>query len=631
MRLRRAIHCCILLLIANAGLAQTKPVSNGTSTAQQARRQKMANDVFAKLLSASGDVTKSAARYRSWPPRVRVFKRGETDQGAAIGNYNAFAAAPNCLPTIGITQGLIAEILQDQPDRMAAVLGHELSHLLLGHVECGRTAATTRLVAAAYTRAQEYAADKNGFVLAMRAGYSNHAALQAFRIMDQKMGYSSFEALGVDHPSFKDRIAQLDQDQASLWRSMSAFQNGAYFLAVQDYSAAEDCFLRVVREFPDAFEAWLDLGYARLMRYADNLSEENVRGLGIGQLAVGGFYTRPATLAAKVRGIDRELWNSALQALEQAHQLRPHSTLVQENFGVAYLVHPDGRPQLDRAIPFLEQAAGLAQKESLNLSSRISVAINLAVAYTANGRAADALAQLNGAAKEYPELNDDPDSQYFAASALSYNFAWLAAGTTDPQLAARTAQEFERYLVITNRSSAWWPIAYQRYARLCDVARVSRKQEQELQSQFQSLRRPIVSVDLNKTLRVTLGDNLEQVRTALGAGKEIEVTRGLHEIRYPERGVSITGDHQVLAIMLQGRGAPALPVRAYGVGQRETTLRIGMPMSELANALKGERYGTVPLIDVNSRVFYFPALGLAVDSSDNRTVTELILARIPIE
>src|SRR5262249_8800781 len=156
------------------------------------------------------------------------------------------------------------------------------------------------------TRDQEYAADLNGMQYALAAGYSTKG-VRAYQKLGEINSYSSFEALSADHPSANDRLARLDRDQASLWRSMSAFDNGVFFLKIEQYESAKTCFRNVVRAFPDADEAWANLGYALLMQYADSLEPDDVRRFDIGQLMVAGFYTRPKTLQGKVRRIDMDV------------------------------------------------------------------------------------------------------------------------------------------------------------------------------------------------------------------------------------------------------------------------------------------------------------------------------------
>ena len=153
------------------------------------------------------------------------------------------------------------------------------------------------LLRQAFSRDDEIAADLKGMELALKAGYSFRRARSALdRMLDLRPEYSSFEALQAGHPSWKDRLSFLDKDQAKLWKAMSAFDNGRYFLLCEQYGAAETCFNRVTREFPECPEAWTNLGYALLMQYCDGLDTDDLRDYDVGQIMVGGFYTRPKSL-----------------------------------------------------------------------------------------------------------------------------------------------------------------------------------------------------------------------------------------------------------------------------------------------------------------------------------------------
>src|SRR5258708_34177579 len=81
------------------------------------------------------------------------------------------------------------------------------------------------------------------------------------------LNYSSFEGLSADHPSWLDRIAQLDKEQAGLWRSMRSFDNGVYFLLVQNYPLAERSFRQGARDFPEPREARRKSGVAHSTRH----------------------------------------------------------------------------------------------------------------------------------------------------------------------------------------------------------------------------------------------------------------------------------------------------------------------------------------------------------------------------
>ncbi|HEY2908744.1 MAG TPA: hypothetical protein VGI99_00770 [Gemmataceae bacterium] len=58
----------------------------------------------------------------------------------------------------------------------------------------------------------------------------------------------------------------------------------AVFLVLEQYSAAERCFDRVAKEFPDSYEGWANLGYACLMQYCDKLDEKDLREFDIGPI-----------------------------------------------------------------------------------------------------------------------------------------------------------------------------------------------------------------------------------------------------------------------------------------------------------------------------------------------------------
>jgi hypothetical protein len=129
----------------------------------------------------------------------------------------------------------------------------------------------------AFTRKQENDADLNGMALALKAGYSFRRGRTAIdRMRDAGHDYSSFEGLGVDHPSWTARPTVLDKEQAQLWKAMSAFENGVFFLLVEQYPSAESRFRQVTREFPQCHEAWTNLGDSLLMP-CDRLQADDVR------------------------------------------------------------------------------------------------------------------------------------------------------------------------------------------------------------------------------------------------------------------------------------------------------------------------------------------------------------------
>jgi Zn-dependent protease with chaperone function len=221
-------------------------------------------------------------------------------------------------PHVVVYKPLMSDLIEGDVDRLAFVLSHELGHILLGHIlptSPARTAKTPAL-RTIFTAGQEHDADAQGMRLALAAGYSVQGArelwlkLSSDEFLEKHPGfnYTSFEGTGADHPAWADRLELIDKDKQSLWKAMSAFENGVFFAQVQQYDAAQVCFERVVQEFPESYEAWANLGYARLMLYFDAFDHDDLANFDVGQIEVGSFYARPDTLRQQVRGINKRLW-----------------------------------------------------------------------------------------------------------------------------------------------------------------------------------------------------------------------------------------------------------------------------------------------------------------------------------
>jgi predicted Zn-dependent protease len=121
----------------------------------------------------------------------------------------------------------------------ACVIGHETAHLKLGHedkktaVQVAKgflskiggifarksKAAQYAITAAGYasefgfadfTKAQEYAADREGIQLAAAAGYNPWGEIWFLRVAKRLNGDKGFEPLVADHPSIDDRMKRLE-------------------------------------------------------------------------------------------------------------------------------------------------------------------------------------------------------------------------------------------------------------------------------------------------------------------------------------------------------------------------------------------------------------------------------------
>lgn len=582
--------------------------------------QTLARQVFKQLLSVA-----PARHDIPWPPELQIVDKKEVNAYAAIKRND-----DNKQALVVCYNGLLQDIAAGDADRLAYILGHELAHHVLGHTKT--SAGDTEFLRATFTREQELAADHKGMELALQAGYSYQGGLSAMRKMiDAGLNYSSFEGLSSDHPSWFDRIAQLDKNQAALWRSMSSFDNGVYFLLVQNYPLAERAFRQVTKDFPGSYDAWANLGYSLLMQYADALDTEDLRRFDVGQIVVGGFYHRPKSLEGKVRGINEELWWDAVGALREAIRLNPDLSLPKANLGVAYLFRPAGKDP-GKAAQFLEEATQLASKDgALDPVSRLAQDINLAVAYAAQGssdKAMNTLSQVETSLnRESPALLR---SASLVSNALVYNRALLLAQSPDGQRQKLAIAELESYLRQTGPSLAWWQLAYQRYASLCKQSGTAPKPQNVLLTESSVKFRPVASLEFGKD-RVALGERLTEAKQALGtASSSSPAVRGtnLLQIDYPGQGIKLLGTEEVLAITLSGEKAPALNIREMGLSTKPVQLRVGMSVAELDQIVGDADYDFRQLLDPDLNYRFYSDLGIAV-LMQNSKVVELVISQVP--
>lgn len=610
---RAALAALLLLGLAAPALAVT--VSDAD--------RKMTEEVFRRIVA----VAPVPEDFPSWPPVLGFL---DEDQ------FNAYAAFDNIdgkrTPVVRFYAGIYPTGFEGKPDRVAMVVGHELAHHLLGHTRKGRSS-DTPLLFIAFTREQELAADRLGMELLLKAGYSFKGAVGNFRRwLDIGMDYSSFEGVGHDHPAPIDRIAALDKEQGKLWSSMGAFSSGAYFLETQQYALAQRAFRQVTNEFPDCYEAWANLGYSILMQYADALDPDDLRKFNLGQIVVGGFYRRPASLAAKVRGINEDQWWEAVGALREAIRLNPNLALPKANLGIAYLIKPGGKDP-GKAVQFLEEARSLADKDtSLDPSSRLCLAVNLAVAYSADGKSAEFAALLAAAEKAAAELaRESGGSSSLASSALTYNRALAAAAAPEADARKKAAADFESYLRTTSPAVAWWSLAYERYAALCGELGLPAKSRDGLLARAPNKMRRVASVTIGK-VTIALGDKVAEVQQKLGPGTTIPVIPGTNLVRvsYPDRGVDFLATEEVIAIQFVSASAPALPLRAEGLSSASKDVKVGMTTDQLDAALGdlASTYDFRQLADREINYRFYSDIGLAVRVQKG-TVVEIALAVIP--
>ena len=635
---------------AQGGAAPAAVGANATANPQQA----LLDEVAGRLFSVAGRHP-GAAKY-VWPPPATVENRKEINAFADIKRYPNFDPITDrktgkFSPGVVVTPPFMSEIIQGERDRLAFVIGHEIAHILLGHVLDTSAANRARRegnarMGVVFTADQEHDADVLGMKLALSANYSIRGARgvwnringEEFRQRHPGWDYTSFEGVGVDHPAWSDRLALIDKERESLWKSMSAFENGVYFLTFQKYPEAEEAFRRVVssegcpqncKGFPDSYDGWANLGYARLMQYLDQFEREDIARYKLGQLVTGSFYVRPESFAPKTKGVDDRLWREAVAALKKALELNPQAALARANLGVAYLVAPTGKNAAEAVLHLEQAAAAVSSDRGLTNKNHASVLINSAVALAAGGETERAAARLRQAG--------DALGGEGAPPALKYNRALLLLSRSgDAKARAEAVGLLVEYLNAESTSSLWWAQAYDLYARLSseDGQKPVAADAFMKESAAKQTLRPVVSVDFGRGLRVTLSDPVADVQKKLGAVDPFGAVEGTTLVRlfYPEHGLELLATRRVLAIFLRGDKAPALSVRMRGAGAAGSYLKVGMNEKVVKNL-----FGSLPpwsdlaLSDLSVRYRFYKEVGVGVRYNTSGNVEEIVVTHVPVK
>lgn len=634
--------------------AAQAPAVRPTRSPTTASMQATFDGVKQRLLAVAGSRPGTKVNSYIWPPTIEMEKVYKPNAYATIkwerdkdGKFTPTKdkRTGKFFPLVVVYEGFMTEVIENNPDRLAFILGHELAHLLLGHVLPGSISskAPTETLMTVFTAEEEHEADLLGMKLALGANYSikgvrevwTRVNSEEFRKRHPKFNYTSFEGTGLTHPSWTDRLALIDKEKASLWNAMSAFQNGVYFLTFQKYAEAEEAFKRVVdpaRGFPDSYDAWANLGYALLMQYFDKLDAKDMMRFDVGQLVVGSFYRRPDTLTPKVRGVDAELWSRAVAAFKKALELNPNSTLAKANLGVSYLLAPTGR-NVQEAVRHLEAAAAAAVGDrSLTDEVRAAIYVNASVALLADHEAQPGRLRLEQSLTLLEKALAVRDKETFPA--LRYNIALSRSKQPSPRMRSEAVPVLANYLVEESVASLWWEPGYRLYERLAREAGQAPKSKAALQaaSIAKYSLRPITSVDLGRGVLITLSDPVNTVSQKLGQVPGVPLVEGTNLVRlhYPGQGISILAGRRVVAIFLRGQQAPHLKMQLRGTGSPVWRLRVGMSKLELEKVL-GPYYYVVPLTDPRIKYNFYPNVGVAVRYDLNNRVQELAVAQATVE
>jgi tetratricopeptide (TPR) repeat protein len=602
--------------------------------------EKLFHSVMSRLLS-SDLVAKNYPSKYAWPPECLIKSSSQRELNAYASASQKLgakvdAATGKLRPVVLITEGYMARVVKGDENLLAVVMGHELAHVLKDHIGGGKSG--TPLVDLAFDRDNELEADLEGMKCAVAAGFPYKAGLAgAIRELFQGNKSNSFACLNAEHPPWADRLAFLDRGQPQLWKAMSAFTNGNAFLEFERYVPAEQCFRAVTEDFPECYEAWANLGYARLMRYCDALETDDLRRFDIGQVVAGGFYERPRHLESLIpRGRNEWQWKNAVKALKKALDLKPDLVLPRANLALAYLIHPVGKAQTAQARKWFAEALQLAAKDLDPRENPVPLAallVNSGVADLAAGNGSDAQVKFKSAAGLLADVRYSPLVKTLD-DALLYNQALVAAASREPGTRKKAYQSLEAYLKKACPDSAWWPLAMSRYEKLAELlGQMPRSKEELARRHGPACLRVVTSVNVGKNA-IALSGPTSEALDALGkeSGVAIPLVPDIKLVRwhFAGAGLDLLAKDKILAIFLKTPKAPPVILQSVGVSAKPRELRVGMSETAAKAVLKDQRADSTPrpIDDPTVRYQFYPELGVAVRFGKG-VVEELALAQIP--
>lgn len=619
--MQRGPTICLVMFLLGVCVAQA-PALEPTE-----EQKKQVKDVSAKLLAKMKPVDGLL-----WPPDIQTI----SDEKAVFAD-NAYASirkeeGKKLQPYIRIT-GKWLQRMQGDPDMLAHTLGHELGHIHHKHT-LRQLEDKPQFVQMVFSQSHEFEADAFGAKLMKDAGYSliNAVRRKSVAMQGLTLHNAAIKQLLYSHPAWDDRFGRVVQ-HPGVWEAMATFNIGVALLSAEQHFAAERCFEQVTRFDPHCHEAWLNRGYAQLMQYCDNLSTEELKSFGVGQVLCGAFYERAKSLQPPIRGKDGKLWKSAITSLNAARKLKD-SPQVRFNLGLAYLLHPDGK-DVKAAQEHWQEA--LVKKRDLDPLDRVAIRVNLGVALLEGSTREDGRKQLAAAREELQDLPRRRSTQEVAL-AIRFNEA-MDLATTDAK--GKAADALEAYLKDGNELSAWWAIAFGRYTEICKDLQRKPATPKTLQSERNGLR-PQLSVTLRdgKTT-VTLGEKQAEVLKRLGKPSTTSKILGesLQRYRFAEQGIDVLATDRVVAILLTAKQSPALQLkpRGPGVEKKDIAIRVGMSLSDLQTRVPAARApeGLFLLETGAANVYsYSRELGVAIRSDgaeDNPVVTEIVVVQAPVD
>lgn len=523
---------------------------------------------------------------------------------------------------IEITKSMLEKVIENDDNRLAFILAHEIGHIVLGHFEfciSHHSKSNTNFINLVYSRENEFDADRFAFETIIKAGYSYKAAIGSLRKMSYYNNLSSIESTTSDYPNWEERLIKIDTSNYQLWELMSEFKTGVFFLQINNFQLAQNCFREVTKQFPDCYEAHSNLGYSLLMKYISYLDIEDLKNFGLRAVAAGAFYTSSESLLSQVRGIDSEIWYEAEGVLINALRLNSNSAICYSNLGLLHIFHHSGKPNYKKSQEYFEKAIELVESDTnLSLFARTAILINAGASLSElnnNERIADTYQEASNLILSF----GSSDSKYSSLkNILYYNEAIQLYNSIDRKDLLRAKELFEQYLYDENYELPFWQIAREYYNKICKKLVVIGKDFslKKIDSKF----KPIFFIQID-SMKIELGDRVSKysdffinnrcIKSRLISGKN------LNKYSLKQYGLDIIANDIVLAIFLSGKNSPEIYLQNSSNQKDTLIISASMKYKEVTNILKDIGYSFDLNIMNNVDNFkYFPSLNLGFQKSN---------------
>ncbi|MCL5991282.1 MAG: M48 family metalloprotease [Bacteroidetes bacterium] len=473
---------------------------------------------------------------------------------------------------ITLTQGLINRFSGEDEELLSFIIAHELAHIVKLHI-CEESTMEGKITKNAITREEEYEADFEGMLIALDAGFEFKKIIKGLRkLSTDGSDLSPFDCLKGEHPGWSDRLSRLDSSHKKIWEAISSFKNGTTFLALNQYDPAIYCFNYVLEQFPDCYEANVNIGYAKLMKYLETLDEIDLQELTNGYFVTGNYYRNSASLKNKIRGVDSDLWWDAVGEFQTALRIKPDLTLAKSNLGLAYLVSPIKRGSIGKAAKYFSEALELVETDStIGPAEKALIYMNAGLADMLSDVPQDSVSIYFNKSEEY--------SRQFAESysfnnnyntieinnAIKFNKALLLMRSDNPERNKESLKLLEDFLKNISYKSPWWQCANSNYISICNKYNFIPEEERKLKTKSNGINKKVVGVEINAGKTISLSDKKNLFLSKVNASNIEEKTvipgKNLKRIILNNSGIELLASEYIFAIILNKPISPKVVIQ----------------------------------------------------------------------